>query len=70
MNNKLLKTIYAPSQISSEEIYSVWQYLMYERVQFPETIFLGSYIRAYEKEMIKREGNLYDFIENERKKLT
>jgi len=69
MNNKLLKVVYAPSQISSEEIYSVWQYFMYELVQFPETNFLGSHIKAYEKEMIKREGNLYDFIEKERKKL-
>jgi len=67
--NKLIRTVHAPSQISSEEIYSVWQYLMYELKNFPETDFLESQIHAYEQEMIKREGNLYDFIQKEREKM-
>lgn len=65
----LSRIVYAPQLLGSEEIYSVWQYLMYELKNFPETDFLESQIHAYEKEMIKREGNLYDFIQKQREKL-
>ena len=61
--------MYAPENLSSEAIYAQWQYLLYEKTKFPGTPFLDIQIAAYEKEMIRRGGNLLDFIEKELEKL-
>jgi hypothetical protein len=69
MNISKTRIVYAPSMLGNDALYSQWQYMLYEKSKSLGTRFLDLQIAAYEKEMIKRSGNLFDFIENERKKL-
>lgn len=64
------RIVYAPNILDDETVYANWQYMLYEKEKYPGTPFLDLQIEAYEKEMTKRgNGNLYDFIEEQKRKL-